>query len=66
MLLPRSVDEVARVLAICNRDEVALVPHGGNTSYCGGATPDESGIADRAVDAPAEPGTRRSTPPTTR
>ncbi len=43
MLLPRSVDEVARVLAICNRDEVAVVPHGGNTSYCGGATPDEAG-----------------------
>src|ERR1700734_3508362 len=43
VLLPRSVDEVARILQICNRDEVAVVPHGGNTSYCGGATPDESG-----------------------
>ena len=43
VLLPRSVDDVAQILAICNRDEVAVVPHGGNTSYCGGATPDESG-----------------------
>jgi FAD/FMN-containing dehydrogenase len=43
VLRPRSVDAVAQVLAICNRDEVAVVPHGGNTSYCGGATPDESG-----------------------
>src|SRR3974390_2455382 len=43
VLRPRSVDEVARILAICNRDEVAVVPYGGNTSYCGGATPDESG-----------------------
>src|SRR5580693_6789093 len=43
VLRPRSVDEVARILSICNRDEVAVVPHGGNTSYCGGATPDESG-----------------------
>ena len=43
MLLPRSVDEVARILQICNRDEVAVVPHGGNTSYCGGATPDDTG-----------------------
>jgi FAD/FMN-containing dehydrogenase len=43
VLRPRSVDEVARILRICNRDELALVPHGGNTSYCGGATPDESG-----------------------
>jgi FAD/FMN-containing dehydrogenase len=43
VLLPRNVDEVARILSICNREEVAVVPHGGNTSYCGGATPDESG-----------------------
>jgi FAD/FMN-containing dehydrogenase len=43
VLLPRNVDEVAQILRICNREEVALVPHGGNTSYCGGATPDEAG-----------------------
>jgi FAD/FMN-containing dehydrogenase len=43
VLRPRSVDEVSRILSICSRDEVAVVPHGGNTSYCGGATPDESG-----------------------
>jgi FAD/FMN-containing dehydrogenase len=43
VLLPRSVDQVAKILAVCNRDEVAVVPHGGNTGYCGGATPDETG-----------------------
>src|SRR5580704_12185944 len=43
VLRPRSVEEVARILRVCDRDEVAVVPHGGNTSYCGGATPDESG-----------------------
>jgi FAD/FMN-containing dehydrogenase len=43
VLLPRNVDEVAAILRICNRDEVAVVPHGGNTGYCGGATPDEGG-----------------------
>ena len=43
VLLPRSVEEVARILAICNREEAAIVPHGGNTSYCGAATPGESG-----------------------
>jgi FAD/FMN-containing dehydrogenase len=43
VLLPQNVDEVARILRICHRDEVAVVPHGGNTSYCGGATPDETG-----------------------
>src|SRR5882724_584261 len=43
VLLPRSVDQVAEILAVCNREEVAVVPHGGNTGYCGGATPDETG-----------------------
>ncbi len=43
VLLPREVDQVARILSICNREQLAVVPHGGNTSYCGGATPDESG-----------------------
>jgi FAD/FMN-containing dehydrogenase len=43
VLLPRKVDEVAEILRICNREEVAVVPHGGNTGYCGGATPDEAG-----------------------
>ncbi len=43
VLLPRDVDEVARILSICNREEIGVVPHGGNTSYCGAATPDEAG-----------------------
>ncbi len=41
--LPRTVDQVSRLLAFCNDNRVGVVPHGGNTSYCGGATPDESG-----------------------
>jgi FAD/FMN-containing dehydrogenase len=40
---PASVDEVCRVVTLCAEAGVAIVPHGGNTSYCGGATPDESG-----------------------
>jgi FAD/FMN-containing dehydrogenase len=43
VLLPRTVDQVARLMSICHRDAVSVVPHGGNTGYCGGATPDESG-----------------------
>ena len=43
VLLPHSVAEVAQILEICDREQVAVVPHGGNTSYCGGATPDEGG-----------------------
>jgi FAD/FMN-containing dehydrogenase len=43
VLLPRDVAGVAQILKICERESVAVVPHGGNTGYCGGATPDEEG-----------------------
>jgi FAD/FMN-containing dehydrogenase len=43
VVLPRTVAEVSRLLRWCNAVRVGVVPHGGNTSYCGGATPDESG-----------------------
>jgi FAD/FMN-containing dehydrogenase len=43
VVLPRSTEEVSRVLAYCDANRVGVVPHGGNTSYCGGATPDASG-----------------------
>ena len=41
--LPRSVEQVSRILEFCNHHRIGVVPHGGNTGYCGGATPDESG-----------------------
>jgi D-lactate dehydrogenase (cytochrome) len=41
--LPRTVAEVSAVVAYCNEQRIGVVPHAGNTSYCGGATPDESG-----------------------
>jgi FAD/FMN-containing dehydrogenase len=40
---PASTADVAALLAICHELGVPVVPHGGNTSYCGGATPHESG-----------------------
>jgi FAD/FMN-containing dehydrogenase len=43
VLMPRDTAEVAAILRICDRDAVAVVPYGGNTGYCGGATPDETG-----------------------
>lgn len=36
---PGSVDECSRVLALCNDAGLGVVPQGGNTGYCGGATP---------------------------
>jgi D-lactate dehydrogenase (cytochrome) len=41
--LPRTVAEVTALLAFCNDHHIGVVPQGGNTGYCGGATPDESG-----------------------
>jgi len=41
--LPRSVEQISRLLAFCNDNRIGVVPHGGNTSYCGGATPDATG-----------------------
>jgi len=39
---PRTTEEVARCLALCQQAGVPVVPRGGNTGLCGGATPDGS------------------------
>src|SRR5262245_31239272 len=41
--LPSTTAEVSAVLATCNALGIGVVPHGGNTSYCGGATPHATG-----------------------
>lgn len=43
LALPRDVEQVSRLLALCNALRIPVVPQGGNTGYCGAATPDESG-----------------------
>lgn len=40
---PASTQEVARVVALCTGQGVAIVPQGGNTGLVGGSTPDASG-----------------------
>ena len=40
---PATTAEVAQVLALCSAARIAVVPQGGNTSYCGGATPSARG-----------------------
>jgi FAD/FMN-containing dehydrogenases len=42
---PGSVQELADVVKWCAANKVAMVPQGGNTGLCGGATPDKSGSA---------------------
>ncbi len=42
---PASTDEVAAVVRLCAGAGIPMVPQGGNTGLCGGATPDDSGRA---------------------
>ena len=42
---PGSAAEVAEVVKLCAAARVPMVPQGGNTGLCGGATPDKSGAA---------------------
>jgi FAD/FMN-containing dehydrogenase len=42
VVAPADTAAVARVLAYCNEHRIGVVPQGGNTGYCGGATPDAS------------------------
>src|SRR5215469_10501791 len=43
VVVPRTVEQISRTLRFCNENRIGVVPHAGNTGYCGGATPDESG-----------------------
>ena len=43
MAAPASTAELAELVKLCARYAVPLVPQGGNSGMCGGATPDESG-----------------------
>lgn len=45
ILLPASTQEVAEIIAIADEHHIPVVPQGGNTSLCGGATPDAGGTA---------------------
>ena len=43
VLLPGSSDEVAQIVKLCASNNIPIVPQGGHTGFCGGATPDGSG-----------------------
>ncbi|MGQ0684933.1 FAD-binding oxidoreductase [Bradyrhizobium sp.] len=43
VLKPATTKQVADIVQLAARLGIGLVPQGGNTSYCGGATPDASG-----------------------
>jgi D-lactate dehydrogenase (cytochrome) len=43
VLRPNSRQQVAAILSLCYGAGIAVVPSGGNTGYCGGATPSADG-----------------------
>ena len=43
VLRPDTTEQIAAVLRLCNDAGIGVVPVGGNTSYCGGATPSADG-----------------------
>jgi len=43
VLRPDSAEQVSSILRLCNELGIGVVPVGGNTSYCGGATPSADG-----------------------
>ena len=43
VLRPDSTEQVSSIMRLCNEARVGVVPVGGNTGYCGGATPSEDG-----------------------
>jgi FAD/FMN-containing dehydrogenase len=45
IVLPQTTEAVAAVVRLCAAAQVPVVPQGGNTGLCGGATPDDSGQA---------------------
>lgn len=43
ILLPSSTEQVAEIVKACNQAKISIVPQGGHTGMCGGATPNDSG-----------------------
>ena len=43
VIFPKTTLEVSEIIKLANRYDLPVVPQGGNTGLCGGATPDETG-----------------------
>ena len=43
VLRPSNTEEVSNILKFASENNITIVPQGGNTGLCGGATPDKSG-----------------------
>jgi len=54
LVKPASTEEVSAVMRLCAQTRTAVVPQGGNTGLCGGATPLAAEDADRFVPGGAQ------------
>jgi len=63
--LPDSTAKVAELVRLCAGERIGIVPQGGNTSYCGGATP-RDGAGDIVLSLRRMRRVARSMPPTIR
>ena len=43
VLRPADTKEVSKIIKFAHDNNISIVPQGGNTSLCGGATPDKTG-----------------------
>ncbi|QWD65142.1 FAD-binding oxidoreductase [Polynucleobacter sp. MWH-UH2A] len=39
VLKPKTTEEISALVRLCNQENIAITPQGGNTGLCGGATP---------------------------
>lgn len=44
VIAPRCADDVSRILTICSRYDIPIVPRGSGTNLCGGTCPSEGGL----------------------
>ena len=43
VVMPETTAQVAAIMALCDAQDIVVVPQGGNTGFMGGATPDAAG-----------------------
>ena len=43
LILPRNTAEVVKIVKICNKNKISIVPQGGRTGLCGGTIPNKNG-----------------------
>ena len=43
LMLPRNTADVVKIVKLCNKNKISIVPQGGRTGLCGGTIPNKNG-----------------------